>query len=259
MAQATIAFTADHSGRRLDDSNMARLPRLVVPNQPHHVIQRGNGSQVVFRDVEDYEAFLGWLKEAARQFKVAIHAYVLLPNHLHLLVTPSDETGLGKMMQWIGRHYVPYFNGKYQRGGTLWQGRYRATVIDSEQYFLLCSRYIESHPARAGLVSSAEEYPWSSISHHIGVKPDPLITDHSIYWALGNTPFDREANYKALLELGIGQREVESLTEATLKGWPLGSERFKEALAKQINRRVAPAKRGRPRKTALPEKASPSL
>lgn len=238
---------------------MARLPRLVVPNQPHHIIQSGNDKQVVFREADDYAVFLGWLKDASRQFKVAIHAYVLMPNHLHLLATPSDETGLGKMMQWIGRHYVPYFNVKYQRSGTLWQGRYRATVIESEQYFLLCSRYIESHPARAGLVSAAEEYSWSSISHHIGVKPDPLITDHSVFWALGNTPFDREANYKALLDLGISQREAEVLTEATLKGWPLGSDRFKESLSKQVNRRVAPGKRGRPRKLADGTKPIPSL
>lgn len=230
---------------------MARLPRLVVPHQPHHVIQRGNDKQTIFRDSEDYSSFLRWLKDAAKHFKVAVHAYALLPSHLHLLVTPVDATGLGKMMQWVGRHYVPYFNAKYQRAGTLWQGRYRATVIESEQYFLLCSRYIELHPARAGLVAEPEGYPWSSISHHIGVKSDPLITDHSVFWALGNTPFDREASYKALLAQGIGQREVDALTQATLKGWPLGSDRFKALLAKQVSRRVEPAKRGRPRKSEL--------
>lgn len=227
---------------------MARLPRLVIPNQPHHIIQSGIDRQTVFRDTEDYTTFLRWLKEAARQFKVAIHAYVLMPNHLHLLVSPSDDTGLSRMMQWIGRQYVPYFNGKYHRTGTLWQGRYRATVLESGQYFLLCSRYIESHPARAGLVGSPEDYPWSSIGHHIGAKPDPLITDHSVFWALGNTPFDREASYRTLLEQGLSERESRALTQATLKGWPLGSDRFKTLLAKQANRRVEPAKRGRPRK-----------
>ena len=229
---------------------MARLPRLVVPNQPHHIIQKGNDSQVIFREVEDYTAFLGWLKDAAKQFRVAIHAYVLMPAHLHLLASPSDDPGLGKMMQWIGRHYVPYFNSKYQRTGTLWQGRYRATVIDSQQYFLLCSRYIESHPVRAGLVSSPEDYPWSSLAHHIGIRPDPLITDHSIYWSLGNTPFDREASYKALIELGVSQKEADVVTQATLKGWPLGSDAFKASLAKQVSRRVTPAKRGRPPRVA---------
>src|SRR5688500_9134350 len=107
---------------------MARLPRLVIPHLPHHIIQQGNGGQLICRDDDDYRAFLRWLREGAKQFKVAIHAYVLLPDHLHLLATPTDETGLSRMMQWIGRHYVPYFNLKHGRAGTLWQGRYKATV-----------------------------------------------------------------------------------------------------------------------------------
>jgi putative transposase len=246
-------------GGAFDDFIMARLPRLVVPNQPHHIIQSGNDRQTIFRDAEDYTAFLQWLKDASRQFKVAIHAYVLMPTHIHLLVSPSDDVGLGRMMQWVGRHYVPYFNSKYQRAGTLWQGRYRAVVLDSEQYFLLCSRYIESNPVRAGLVGSPEDYAWSSISHHIGARQDPLITDHPVFWALGNTPFDREANYKSLLDLGVSAREAEALTEATMKGWPLGSDRFKAMLAKQTNRRVAPSKRGRPRKAGSSGKSPVSL
>ncbi|HZW12963.1 MAG TPA: transposase [Noviherbaspirillum sp.] len=232
---------------------MARLPRLVVPNQTHHVIQSGNNRQVIFLDDEDCVAFLRWLREAARQFKVAIHAYVLMPNHLHLLVSPQDQTGLGKMMQWIGRHYVPYFNSKYQRTGTLWQGRYRATIIEADRYFLPCSCYIEQNPARAGLVATPADYPWSSYSHHVGTKPDPVITDHPMYWALGNTPFDREAAYLRLMEQRPSTEEVNAMIEATLKGWPLGSDKFKSALEKQASRRVNPAKRGRPpkRKPAL--------
>lgn len=233
---------------------MARLPRLVVPNQPHHIIQTGNDRQAVFRDTDDYAAFLGWLREAAKQFNVAIHAYVLMPNHLHLLASPSDGSGLGRMMQWVGRHYVPYFNAKYQRSGTLWQGRYRATIIESEKYFLLCSRYIESNPVRAGFVSAPEDHPWSSVRHHLGIKQDPLITDHPVFWALGNTPFDREASYRALMMQELGANEIEALTQATLKGWPLGSEHFKALLAKQMSRRVVPAKRGRPAKAASPVK-----
>ncbi len=233
---------------------MARLPRLVVPNQPHHIIQRGNDQNTIFRDADDYIAFLRWLREAAKQFNVAIHAYALMPTHLHLLVSPSDSAGLGRMMQWVGRHYVPYFNEKYKRAGTLWQGRYKAVVIDFERYFLLCSRYIELNPVRVGLASAPEDYPWSSFAHHAGIKPDPVITDHPIFWALGNTPFDREASYKALVEQGVSEREVEMLTQATLKGWPLGSENFKALLAKQVGRRVHPAKRGRPRKSQEVEK-----
>jgi putative transposase len=224
---------------------MARLPRLVIPHQPHHVIQTGNNHQVIFREPEDYTAFLAWLREAARQFKISIHAYVLMPTHLHLLVSPSDSTGLGRMMQWVGRQYVPYFNNRYQRTGTLWQGRYRATVIESEPYFLTCSRYIELNPVRAGLVGTPNDYPWSSHAHHVGAKSDPLITDHPIYWALGNTPFHREAAYRELLDQDVSEAEIHVLTEATLKGWPLGSEKFKALLARQTSRRVEPAKRGR--------------
>ncbi|RJG07268.1 transposase [Noviherbaspirillum cavernae] len=225
---------------------MARLPRLVVPQQPHHIIQRGIDRQPIFRDAADYTAFLAWLREASRQFKVAIHAYVLLPDHLHVLATPADQVGLGRMMQWVGRQYVPYFNNKYGRAGTLWQGRYKATVIDAEKYFMTCSRYIELNPVRAGIVGSAAEYPWSSYVHHAGGKPDPLITDHAMYWALGNTPFDREANYRNLAEQALTLQEVEALSEATLKGWAFGSEKFKGRLEKTVNRRVSPAKRGRP-------------
>ncbi len=232
---------------------MARLPRLVVPHQPHHIIQRGNDRQLIFRDTNDYRIFLDWLRAAAKQFKVAIHAYVLMPNHLHLLATPSDQEGLARMMQWVGRFYVPYFNRKYGRVGTLWQGRYKATVIDSERYFITCSRYIELNPVRAGLVSSPAEFPWSSYEHHVGAKPDPLITDHPLYWALGNTPFEREAAYKDLTGQALTSEEVSSLVEATLKGWALGSEQFKRTLERQANRRVGPAKRGRPFKQ-IPEK-----
>lgn len=237
---------------------MARLPRLVVPHQPHHVIQTGIDSQLVFRDDADYQAFLGWLREASRQFKVAIHAYVLLPNEVQLLVSPTDADGLGRMMQWIGRQYVPYFNAKYRRTGTLWQGRYRATVIESAQYFLSCCRYIESEPARSGLAADPEHYRWSSYVHHVGVQPDPVITDHALYWALGNTPFDREAVYKSLMEQGLSTSEVNLFRTAARKGWPLGSERFKAELEKQINRRVAPAKRGRPAKPRTPHLPSDS-
>jgi putative transposase len=229
---------------------MARLPRLVVPHQPHYIAQAGNGYQPIFLDTEDYVSFLGWLREAARQFKVAIHAYTLLPDHIALLVSPADATGLGRMMQWIGRHYVPYFNVKYQRTGTLWQGRYKATVIDASQYLLLCSSFIELDSVRSGLASNPADYPWSSCAHHVGSKPDALITDHPIYWALGNTPFDRELAYRALLDHGLTASEVETLSEATRKGWPLGSEKFKDALARQLSRRVSPAKRGRPRRPA---------
>lgn len=227
---------------------MARQARLVVPFQVHHVIQRGNDRQQIFRDSEDYRRFLDWLGDAARLFNIAIHAYVLMPDHIHLLLMPSDEQSLGRMMQWVGRYYVPYFNHKYGRVGTLWQGRFKASVIDSERYFVTCCRYIELNPVRAGIVEQAIEYPWSSYAHQIGVKPDPLITDHSLYWALGNTPFEREAAYREMAEQVLTNAELKLINDAVLKGWILGLEDFQRLLEAQTKRRMSQAKRGRPPK-----------
>ena len=240
----------------IDDSgfsffSMARLPRLVVPHQPHHVIQRGVDQQVIFHEMADYLFFLDCLRVGARQFKVAVHAYVLMPNHLHLLVTPEDQQGLGRLMQWVGRHYVPYFNQKNHRSGTLGQGRYKAAVLDAERYLMLCSRYIDLNPVRAGLVVQAADYPWSSYQHHVGAKTDPLVVDHALYWALGNTPFARELAYKKLIDDGLNEAEVRLLSETTLKGWALGSDQFKNGLEKQVKRRVQPSRRGRPARDTL--------
>jgi putative transposase len=231
---------------------MARLPRLIVPHHPHHVIQQGNDRQPIFREPEDYQRFLGWLRESAREYKVAIHAYVLMPTHFHLLATPSDEDGLAQAMQRVGRYYVPWYNAKYARSGSLFQGRFKTSVIDSANYFLQCSLYIELNPVRAQLASDAMAYPWSSHAHHAGVRPDPVITDHALYWALGNTPFQREALYKELTERSLTAPQLEVIEKAVLKGWPLGSDAFKAGLEKKAQRQVLPAKRGRPFKVKAP-------
>jgi putative transposase len=232
---------------------MARLPRLVIPNQPHHVIQRGNDRQLIFREEEDYQRFLGWLKESARFYEVAIHAYVLMPNHLHLLVTPSDADGLAQMMQKLGRFYVPWFNNKYQRYGGLFQGRFRTSLVDSDRYFLACSRYVELNPVRAQLAAAPLDYPWSSYAHHAGVRSDPIVTDHALYWALGNTPFQREAAYTELVQQGMSGDELEMISSSVLKGQPLGSDTFKAELERKTKRQILPAKRGRPFKEPLPQ------
>jgi putative transposase len=236
---------------------MARLPRLVIPDQIHHVIQCGHDHRQIFQGADDYTAFLKWLREAAKLFKVAIHAYVLMPEHLHLLVSPSDQTGLARMMQWIGRQYVPYFNRKYKREGTLWKGRYKATVVDPDRYFMVCSRYIELNPVRNGMVADPSEYHWSSFAHHIGAKQDPIITDHSKYWALGNTPFEREAAYRDLADRPVAAEEVEQIRAATAKGWVLGTAAFKATLEKKTSRRLAPVKKGRPTQQGKSQQPTP--
>lgn len=234
---------------------MARLPRLVIPHLPHHIVQLGVDGQPIFRESDDYLAFLNWLGEAAKQYQVAIHAYALMPNHVHLLATPDDSDGLARMMQWIGRHYVPYFNRKYGRAGTLWQGRFKATVIDAASYFMACCRYLEQNPVRSGIVLDPGDYAWSSYAHHIGAKLNPMITDHPVYWALGNTPFQREAAYRNLTEQALSPTELSELKQCTHKGWVLGSESFKTNLEKRLNRQVRPGKRGRPAKPIEPDES----
>ena len=225
---------------------MARQPRLVLPDQPHHILQRGNDNQPIFRDDDDHRRFLEFLRESAKFYRVAIHAYVLMPNHVHLLATPADEDGLAAMMQKVGRLYVPWFNNKYGRSGTLFQGRFRTSVIDASAYFLACVRYIELNPQRNQLAFDPLEYPWSSYAHHAGVRPDPLITDHAKYWELGNTPFQREAAYIELAQQGMSGQELDAINAAVLKGTPLGSHAFMLELERKTKRQILPAKRGRP-------------
>jgi putative transposase len=234
---------------------MARQSRLILPHQPHHVIQRGNDGQLIFRDTEDYEHLLGWLKDAARLYGVAVHAWVLMPNHFQLLVTPSDQHGLGLMMQKIGRLYVPWYNNKYQRSGGLFQGRFRTSLLETQLYFLACSRYVELAPVRAQLVSEPADYPWSSYAHHAGLRPDATVSDHSLYWALGNTPFQREAAYTELVQQGMSDQEFRTIDEAVNKGWPLASHAFKADLERKTMRQILPARRGRPPKKTPPAAA----
>jgi putative transposase len=175
-----------------------------------------------------------------------VHAYALLPGQVILLATPADEEGLALMMQKVGRHYVPWFNGKYGRSGTLFQGRFRTALVDAVHYLLACSRYLELAPVAAQLASGPLEYCWSSYAHHAGVRADPLVTDHMLYWGLGNTPFQREAAYTELVQQGYGSDEGELIGSALAKGSPVGSHAFKADLEKKTQRQILPAKRGRP-------------
>jgi putative transposase len=227
---------------------MARLARLYVPEQPQHVILRGLDQQPAFVDDQDYELFIDCLKAASRDHRLSIHAYVLMPGAVQLLVTPSDEASLPKAMQAVGRRYVAHFNRRYARRGTLWEGRYRATVIEGERYFLLASRVVETCPVREQLCVLPQDYRWSSCRHHSGLTIDSLVTDHPLYWSLGNTPFERQRAYTELCEQPIEEREVSQLQQATLKGWVLGGESYRQWAAQAANRRVSPLPRGRPRK-----------
>ena len=224
---------------------MARLPRLTLPGYAHHIIQRGNNRQAVFSSAADYQMLLGLLGESARKFGVALHAYVLMDNHFHLLATPSTADGLPQMMQAAGRRYVRYFNDSQGRSGTLWEGRYRATVLHAERYLLPCMVYMDLNPVRAGLVVEAREHAWSSHQHYAGLRTDRFVSPHPLYWTLGNTPFAREAAYTDLVRQGISTRDQLLLTEATLQGWAVGDPAFVAALQQATPRRLVKARAGR--------------
>jgi putative transposase len=225
---------------------MARLPRLSIPGYPHHVIQRGNNRQAIFLDPADYQRMLELLEEHARQHGVAIHAYVLMGDHFHLLATPGDSDGLSRMMQAVGRRYVRYFNDAHGRSGTLWEGRFRSTLIDAQEYLLPCMTYIDLNPVRAGLVPQAQDYAWSSHGHYAGLRTDRMLTPHPLYWQLGNTPFAREAAYAQRIQDGMPAREQQALSDATLAGWALGGPRFLAELQKKTDRRLSKSRPGRP-------------
>ena len=231
---------------------MARLPRLTLPDLPHHVIQRGNNRQPVFVDQKDYEKFLVLLAESTIRFGVSLHAYVLMGNHFHLLATPSTGDGLPKLMQAVGRSYVRYFNDRHLRSGTLWEGRYRSTLIQADRYLLACMAYIDLNPVRAGLAGDARDYVWGSHAHYVGLRQDKLITPHALYWGLGNTPFAREAAYAELVAAGVAPELHAQLTKATLQGWAIGDAHFTQALQKLTTRRVAKARAGRPKRHRSP-------
>lgn len=225
---------------------MARLPRLTVPGYPHHLIQRGNNRQAIVAGTADYEMLLSLLGENAAKFGVALHAYVLMSNHFHLLATPEAAQSIPAMMQAVGRRYVRYFNDSQARSGTLWEGRYRSAVIQADRHMLACMAYIDLNPVRAGMVAEAADYPWSSHGHYTGARMDRLITPHPLYWTLGNTPFAREASYAELVRAGVATPIRDALTKSALGGWALGEADFVADLQKRTERRVAKSSAGRP-------------
>jgi putative transposase len=224
---------------------VARLPRLTIAGLPHHVIQRGNDRRAIFVDDADRERYLATLREIAGAARLVVHAYALMPNHVHLLATPQSAGDVGRVIQALGRRYVRWFNDRHTRTGALFEGRYRSTVVEADRYLLACMRYIELNPVRAGLASEPAEFRWSSHRHHIGRAVDPLVTDHPVYWALGNTPFERQAAYLRLFEHDPPEAELASIRQSTHGGWMLGSVEAATRLA--TTRRPTPRKAGRPR------------
>lgn len=227
---------------------MARLPRICLPGIPQHIIQRGNNRQVCFGADEDFAAYLHWLEEYSKKFDVAVHAWVLMTNHVHLLVTPKTTDGISRLMQSIGRRYVRYFNYMYKRSGTLWEGRFKSCVIDADTYLFACQRYIELNPVGAGMVESPGAYRWSSFSANGRGKEIACWTPHPLYLSLGNTPSERASMYRSQFRGHIDQAELEDIRKAINQGMALGNERFKNEIEALSGRRVVQRKRGPPAK-----------
>jgi putative transposase len=231
---------------------MARQPRLSLAGYPQHIIQRGNNRQIVFKDARDKQFFLDLLDEQARKAEVEIHAYVLMDNHFHVLATPTTAEALPLWMQAVGRRYVRYFNDRHLRCGTLWDGRYKSCLIQSDAYLLTCMAYLDLNPVRAGMVVQPGDYAWSSYGHYAGQRVDKLITTHPCVWSLGNTPFAREAAYAHWVRAGLTATQHTAVTESALYGWVLGDEAFVTELQKKTSRRLTKAKAGRPKRDTPP-------
>jgi putative transposase len=225
---------------------MARLGRYFAAGQPLHVLQRGIDRRQVFFAPDDYARYRDWLLEAAVVNGCSIHAYVLMPNHVHLLIVPRDEDSLPKTMQSLGRRYVRYINWTYGRSGTMWDGRYRAAPIDPDTCFLACSQYIELNPVRAKLARTPDDYQWSSFRAHAFGEYDRLVRDHAAYQALGHEPQVRQAAYRALFDTELDPEFAAALRAATQGGWAFGPDDFKQLVAHLAGRRAEPRRRGRP-------------
>jgi len=230
---------------------MARLPRYVIPGLPQHIIQRGNNRQVIFAADADYQFFRDAVVEAAGRFGLAIHAYVWMTNHIHLLATPAYEDSVSKTFQSAGRKYVQYFNLTYKRSGTLWEGRYRATVVDSEQYLLSVMRYIEMNPVRAGMVAHPRDYLWSSHRRYAygdtSLNLSWLIA-HDEYQRLARTDEARQVGYRALFKANIDADTLSAIRDCTHGGWALGGEKFRREIEAVSDRRATRGQKGRPKK-----------
>ena len=225
---------------------LGRLPRYATPGIPQHVVQRGNNRTVVFAVDADYRFFHACLCAACEEHGCRVHAYAFMTNHVHLLMTPTTAEGIGKVMHLVARRYVERFNTSYRRIGHMWGGRYKATIVDTEQYLFACHRYIELNPVRAGLVEGPGDYPWSSYRANALGTTDALVTRHERYETLGPTPRNRRAAYRAMFDAELSDSTIAEIRNATNRGWALGNQRFRDEVAALLGRRTQPAPRGRP-------------
>lgn len=225
---------------------MPRRARLRLANVPLHIIQRGNNRGACFFDDEDYRVYLRHLHQLTARFACSVHAYVLMTNHVHLLLTSRELDGASSMMKHLGQRYVQYVNRTYKRSGTLWKGRFRSSIVQVETFLLRCHRYIELNPVRAGMVEHPADYRWSSFSANALGRPDHLITPHPAYLALANNDAVRQAAYVEMFRCVLDVNELQQIRSAGNAGYALGNERFRKEITLALGRRAGPGKPGRP-------------
>ena len=225
---------------------MPRKSRMFLPGVPCHVVSRGNNRDACFFADDDYLFYLECLNEACHKYKAVVHAYVLMTNHVHLLMSPVDEAGVSKVLQSVGRRYVQYINKTYRRSGTLWEGRYKASLVDAENYLLACYRYIELNPVRANMVTHPVEYRWSSYGVNAGVRPRRSLTPHDVYLRLGLDEEGRCHAYRELFSVDLDKSMIHDIQRAATFSMPLGNSRFQEQVEAALGRKLGQAKRGRP-------------
>jgi putative transposase len=231
---------------------MSRQRRAVAPKIPLHIIQRGNNRLRCFFGESDYLVYLDLLKQAARRAECEVHAYVLMSNHVHLLVTPATVDGPANMMKMLGERYVRYVNRRYERTGTLWEGRYRSCLVQEDSYLLACQRYIELNPVRAQIVSHPYQYPWSSYRRNAHGESNTVITPHAIYGELAPRPTARESAYRHLFTSALPTRVLNKVRRATNGNYALGSKAFADQLAELLGRAMVPRQGGRPPRRVSP-------
>ena len=227
---------------------MPRKPRTYIGGLPCHVIQRGNNRDACFYSDQDYQYYLHQLGEACRRYEVQLHAYVLMTNHTHLLMTPKDEWGISRVMQSLGRCYVQYINKTYHRTGTLWEGRHKSSLVDAGRYLLACYRYIELNPVRANMVEHPANYRWSSFRANALGEVSKLLTPHSLYLSLGTSESMRQEVYQSLFNNELDQVLISDIRKAASFSMPLGNSRFQEQIETALGRTLGYARRGRPQK-----------
>lgn len=225
---------------------MPRRARMYLPNYSYHIVQRGNNREACFIEPENYQFYLALWKEVSSRYGVSVHAYCLMTNHIHVLATPDEKTSLSNTMKVVGSRYAQYINKKYRRTGTLWEGRHRSSLVQTEKYFLTCCRYIELNPVTAGMVKSPEEYKWSS--YHCNAWGDESwLVKHDEYKQLGMTKDERCFNYRSLFKYHLDDGDIDLIRKAAHFSQPVGDDRFKREIENKYGIALGQDRRGRPK------------